>query len=312
MKRKSNNLIHALILTVLVPWLLFNTIMLWPEIGGQSLPGPAVVPVTKGDKAVTILVLNEDGCVVEMELEDYLLGVVRAEMPEAFHSEALKAQAVVARTYTLRMRQQSTKHADADVCVRAECCQGYRSGDSEIVRAAVDATAGQVLTYDGELIEATYFSSSGGRTESAVAVWGSDIPYLQSVESPELKADGDFLETVTWTIEEFRKVLGVQNIQIESITYTDGGGVDTITIGDRIFKGTELRKLLGLRSTEMAITAVGDHIIITTKGFGHRVGMSQYGAETMAGAGDTYDVILDHYYPGTTLELFVDKESTMG
>ena len=316
MNKRCTDAISALLLTVLVPWLLFNTVMLWPK-EEQPVPSDATADITVTEPgSITVKVMMEDGSVEPMELEEYLVGVVIGEMPSDFHPEALKAQAVVARTYTLRMCQRSTKHPDADVCVRSECCQSYREGDSTVIRDAVESTAGQVLTYGGQLIEATYFSSSGGRTEDALAVWGSDVPYLQSVESPETGGD-DFLETVTFTAEEFRAALGIDPdgpcaTWFGDVTYTDGGGVDTMVIGGQEFKGTELRKLLGLRSTDMVISAVGDHIIVTTQGYGHRVGMSQYGAETMASAGSSYDEILAYYYQGTALELFVDKGSSVG
>ena len=315
--KRWTDAISAVLLTLLVPWLLFNTALLFSE-QERDLPLDATVP----DEAVesdfvSVRVLTEDGTVITMDLEEYLVGVVAGEMPSDFHPEALKAQAVVARTYTLRMREGSSKHPDADICTHSECCQSYRAGESAAIRLAVESTAGQVLTYDGKLIEATYFSSSGGRTEAALAVWGSDIPYLQSVNSPETDYMEAFLETVTISDDEFRDALGIQpegpcGGWFGEVAYTDGGGVETIEIAGRVFKGTELRKLLGLRSTAMVISAVGDHIIITTQGYGHRVGMSQYGAESMAVAGATYDEILSYYYQGTTLELFVDKDSSVG
>jgi len=305
-------------LTVLLPGLLLNTGRLW----NRDLPGEKADPsdaVTEDDPntPVMIRVLQENGEVETIELEEYLVGVVLGEMPADFEPEALKAQAVVARTYTLRMCSNTRKHPNADVCMLPNCCQGYREGDDDRVRAAVEATAGQVLTYEGELIEATYFSSAGGRTEDAAAVWGSDVPYLQSTDSPEDAYAEHNLETVTMTAAEFEAALGVSldgpcEFWLGEVTYTDGGGVDTMVIGDTVFKGTELRKLLGLRSTAMLMTAVGEHITITTRGYGHRVGMSQYGAEAMAVDGATYEEILAHYYHGTTLELFVDKESGMG
>lgn len=317
MKNTWKEIGTAVILTLLLPGLLLNTVRL---LRGSGLSEEAVPTVTESESAddpVMIRVLGVDGTVTDMELESYLVGVVLGEMPRDFEPEALKAQAVVARTYTLRMCRNSSKHPDADVCTQANCCQGYSEGDSERIRAAVEATAGLVLTYDGELIEATYFSSAGGRTEDAAAVWGSDVPYLQATDSPEDGYAEQYLETVTVTAEEFRSALGIDpevpcETWLGAVTYTEGGGVDTMYIGGQVFQGTELRKLLGLRSTAMVMTAVGDHITITTRGYGHRVGMSQYGAEAMAVEGATYEEILAHYYQGTTLELFVDKDTGMG
>ena len=311
MKDFGKDAVAALLLTLLLPGLLFNTVKLLKEYSEDTVSQPTEPTEEQLEKETSqIRVLMEDGSVATMDLEEYLVGVVMGEMPESFELEALKAQAVVARTYTLKMRESSGKHPDADVCVQSGCCQSYRTGETERIEAAVNATAGQVLTYQGKLIDATYFSSSGGRTEDAVAVWGSDVPYLQATDSP-----GEEIEPVSviLTAEEFCNSLGIApegpcETWISEVTYTDGGGVDTMVIGGQRFKGTELRSLLGLRSTAFVMTAVGDHISVTTRGYGHRVGMSQYGAEAMAAAGAGYEEILLHYYQGVTLELLVDKD----
>lgn len=322
MKKFWKEICTIAMLTLLLPGLLLNTARMLNvrETVPQTVPQDTVES-TEQHGPVMIRVLMEDGAVVPMELEEYLVGVVLGEMPADFEPEALKAQAVVARTYTLRMCRNTAKHPDADVCVRSDCCQSYRTGEEgaalDKIRDAVENTTGLVLTYHGDLIEATYFSSSGGRTEDAMAVWGSDVPYLQSTDSPEDGYSEQYLETVTLTVEEFESALeipldGPCETWLGEVTYTNGGGVDTMVIGDTAFKGTDLRKLLGLRSTAMVMTAVGDHITITTRGYGHRVGMSQYGAEAMAVDGATFQEILAHYYQGTTLEEFVDKDSPIG
>lgn len=254
--------------------------------------------------------------VTTMPLEGYLVGVVLGEMPADFELEALKAQAVVARTYTCR-RLLTPKHENGQVCTDPACCQAYVSSEAYLqgggtqtgldrVCQAVEETAGQVLHYQGELIEATYFSCSGGRTEDAAAVWGTDVPYLQSVLSPGEEQATHYTGTVTFSSREFLEKLGLSlKKPVESwlgkVTYTAGGGVATMEIGGREFTGTELRKKLGLRSTAFVMTALQDSITVTTKGFGHRVGMSQYGAEAMAVQGSDYRQILAHYYLGTEL-----------
>ena len=172
---------------------------------------------------------------------------------------------------------------------------------------AVRATAGQVLTYQDELIEATYFSCSGGMTEDAVAVWGTDYPYLQAVESPGEENAVHFEDTVLLTAEEFRHLLGQDlpedpNTWIGDVSHTAGGGVDTIQIGNCIYSGKTLRAMLNLKSTAFTIDILGDTIQIATRGYGHRVGMSQYGADAMARQGNTYEEILQHYYPGVQLQ----------
>ena len=261
-----------------------------------------------------IPVLQSDGITKTLKLEDYLVGVILGEMPLNFDIEALKAQAVVARTYTLRRVLISQKHDGGAVCVNSACCQSYcppeqNAGSKASLNkaiAAVASTTGQVITYNGSLIEATYFSCSGGRTEDAQAVWGADIPYLQSVDSPGEENATYYTESVRFASREFANLLGIPlsgdpATWFGAVTYTAGGGVDTMRIGGVLFKGTQLRHILGIRSTAFTITPLGDSVHIVTKGFGHRVGMSQYGAEAMAVAGSDCRQILSHYYPGTEL-----------
>lgn len=273
---------------------------------------------TQQPQPLMVAVLWEDGTVQQMEMDTYLTGVVLAEMPASFDAEALKAQAVVARTYALRRSTVAPKHEENAVCTQAACCQGYvsaqRYADSgastesiQKVSQAVAATSGQVLTYDGQLIEATYFSCSGGSTEDAVAVWGTDIPYLQATDSPGEENAAYFEDSVFFSPGEFASCLGTSlwgspETWLGAVTYTEGGGVETMEIGDTVYEGTQLRSLLGLRSTVFTMTAQEDGVLVQTRGFGHRVGMSQYGAEAMAVSGSTYEDILTHYYTGTVLE----------
>jgi stage II sporulation protein D len=230
---------------------------------------------------------------------------------------------VVARTYTLRSAEADYKHTQADVCTDHTCCQAYVEPESysggasalDKVYAAVKATSGEVLTYGGELIEATYFSCSGGSTEDAVAVWGTDFPYLRAVDSPGEENAAHHEDTMQFTKQELEAKLGVKltGNWLGKTTYTTGGGVDTVQIGGKIFTGKQLRVLLGLRSTAFTIDAAGGEITITTRGFGHRVGMSQYGAEAMAVTGSNFEEILYHYYQGTQLQQYIiDKEGTVG
>ena len=259
--------------------------------------------------------------ILNMDLEDYLTGVVLGEMPAEFEQEALKAQAVAARTFTLKSVQRNSKHQDADVCTDPACCQAYTaseeySGDISLqnkVFSAVKDTAGQVVTFQGVLIEATYFSCSGGQTEDAVAVWGTDVPYLQSVESPGEEIANKFESETSFQRSDFLSKLGLPRDTLLtdgniSVTYTDGGGVATLSIGDRSYSGVEVRRLLNLYSTVFHLNILDDEVLISTKGYGHRVGMSQYGAEAMALAGKRYDEILAHYYSGTELTTLSAKE----
>ena len=284
------------------------------EVGHMLMPTDTAE--TLPEVKLTMLLKQADGTVAETDLDEYLFSVVLAEMPASFEKEAPKAQAVVARTYTLKALQTGGKHGDGSVCRDSTCCQAYisledyragggREEDIEKVRSAVLETSGYVLTYEGALIEATYFSCSGGTTEDAVAVWGTDYPYLQSVESPGEEHAAHYTDTVSYTPSLFQSALGVSlsgdpGTWFGEVTFTEGGGVDTMVIGGKAYRGTELRQKLGLRSTAFSVS-VGEHITITTRGFGHRVGMSQYGADAMAMAGKDYNQILAHYYQGTVL-----------
>lgn len=310
-------ILNAVLVTVIIPSVLIGFIKRAdrPSVhtannGNQSLTDP-MYSVTEQDYRVAVLL---DTGTQSMLLEDYVLGVVLGEMPVQFQSQALMAQAVVARTYACK----SVKHTAGNICADSSCCQAYLSpeeylylgGDEsllEVVKQAVRNTKDEVLVYHGELIEATYFSCSGGRTEPAYAVWGADVPYLQSVESPGEENATHYTDTVTFTVEEFCEMLGMDltgspESWIDKISYTAGGGVDTITLDGHIFSGTDIRKCLNLRSTAFVMTAIGNTITVTTKGFGHRVGMSQYGAQAMALQGKKYDEILLHYYPGTEIQ----------
>ena len=306
------------IMGILVPGLLLNVgVKAYDEAEQNQIVTEAMVIVTEPtpvEKTSVPILLKNEGVVTELDLEEYLVGVVLAEMPTSFGEEALKAQAVVARTYTIRAKEGKGKHDDGDICGDSACCQAYLApidygGTEEAllkVRNAVVSTAGQVLTYDGKLIEATYFSCSGGATEDAVAVWGTEVPYLQSVESPGEEKATYYTDSIIFPVQEFADKLGVTlkgnaASWFGKVTYTAGGGVDTMVIGGVSFKGTELRKALGLRSTAFTVAAGEKEIVITTRGYGHRVGMSQYGADAMALAGSTYEEILTHYYTGAEL-----------
>ena len=248
-----------------------------------------------------------------MSLQDYLTGVLLAEMPTDFPAEALKAQAVASRTFALHQRA-ARKHTNADICGDSACCQGWVSSEgfsAEAVKNAVEAVAatdGLVLCYDGELIDATFFSCSGGSTEAAVEVWGSDVPYLQAVESPNEEDAPRYCDETSLPRAEFVRILQTENPAITgaepllgTITRTQGGGIATATLCGQVFEGTTLRRLFGLRSTDLTIRDEGERIVLTTRGFGHRVGMSQYGARAMAEAGDGFETILLHYYQGAAL-----------
>lgn len=319
MKYIWKDMYMAGIMGILVPGLLLNVgVMAYGEDSQMQIVTEAVTIGTEPVSSDTICLGNDDRW-VNLDLEQYLVGVVLAEVPASFEEEALKAQAVVARTYAVQALEGKSKHPEGDICADSTCCQGYLNpGDYggtpealQKVRDAVYATSGEVLTYEGELIEATYFSCSGGMTEDAVAVWGTDVPYLQSVVSPGEENAAYYQDCVEFSADEFLEKLGLDLSGdpvswFGDVIYTTGGGVDTIFIGGRTYRGTEIRKLLGLRSAAFEVDATEDTIAITTWGYGHRVGMSQFGADAMAASGSTYGEILSHYYQGTELTNWFD------
>ena len=294
-----------------------------------ALPTPArVEDLTFGeaDSAVTVRLALEGSEVVEMTMADYLWSVVAAEMPASFEPEALKAQAVTARTYTVwKMSAGEANHPEADVCSDINCCQAWISREAaeanwgtngaeytEKIRAAVAETDGEIVTYDGAPIQAVFFSSAAGRTEDAVAVWGNAVPYLVGVDSPEGEADvPNYHTTVALPAEEFRTVFlaqypvadlsGEPSDWFGKRTLTASGAVASIEIGGITLKGTQVRTLFGLRSAHFSVEPGEDSVTFQVTGYGHGVGMSQYGAQTLARQGRNYREILNWYYTGVEI-----------
>ncbi|MBQ6431285.1 MAG: stage II sporulation protein D [Oscillospiraceae bacterium] len=285
-----------------------------PRLSPAAQPQPETAAAEPFDSMVSLRVLTDDG-VEETSLENYLVATLLAEMPAVFPEEALKAQAIASRTFAL-YKAETGKHVGADVCTSFACCQGWTtdgtSDEIDRITRAVRATDGLVVTYDGKLIDATFFCCTGGKTESALAVWGSDIPYLRSVDSPGEEDAPRSEDTVTFSAAEFAERIAAvspdANLSgspvnwIGSIERTEGGGIATVFIGGTAIKGTALRSALGVQSTDMDFAATDDAITVTTHGFGHRVGLSQYGAKAMADGGSDYTAILAHYYPGTEIK----------
>ena len=312
----------AVILGFIIPGVILHGLVALGRLKEETKEQTEIVFFTQptGEDRV-ISVLNREQEVVTLDLEEYITGVVLAEMPASFEPEALKAQSVVARTYACRSERSGGKHDEASVCMDSSCCQSFiwpedylaKGGRSEAiskVSEAVNGTRGLVLTYEGELIEATYFSCSGGSTEDAVAVWGTEVPYLVATDSPGEEKATHYEDVVSLPVHEFMQLLELDSDQGDNlfgvITYTAGGGIDRAEIGGMTYTGTELRSMLGLKSTAITFHAVGEEIQILTRGYGHRVGMSQYGADAMALSGSSYQQILAHYYRGTSLEKLPD------
>lgn len=327
-------MLHTAFMTMLVPAMLLSFAAILNSDRSEIMGVTNIYPPEQTEAgseppavSVYIPVLYTDGEVLQMELEEYVYRVVLGEMPAYFDLEALKAQAVAARTYTLKCIEFGDRHPQGAVCTDYTCCQAYREPEDYLddggspenvakVRRAVMETAGQALYYGGELIIATYFASSGGMTEDSVVVWGESYPYLKPVASPGEQDWEYYGNRVTLTTEEFQERLGVELTGTAAhwfgkVIYTDGGGVYTMRIGARIYTGVELREIFGLRSTMFTVSYTPDSVTFVTRGYGHRVGLSQYGADAMAVSGSSYDEILAHYYPGTSLGM-IDKDRNMG
>lgn len=269
------------------------------------------------------LLLTEKNEVVELQFDDYIKGVLIGEVPMTYNLEALKAQAIVARTYTLnKLKNNPNVHKDADMCDDINCCQAYKtkeyafaSWDDEEenekwtkLEEAVSSTSKKVIIYNGHLIAAFFHANSGGKTENAKYVWGGeDVPYLQSVEGNEIDI---YEDTKTFSkaefaelIKDFVKDYDEKNYSIDIIDYTESGRVNNLKIGDVVIKATDLRKALGLRSTNFKVQKdENNNVQFNTIGYGHGVGMSQEGANQMASEGATYEEIIKHYYTGVEVE----------
>ena len=271
----------------------------------------------------TIKLLHaETGQIEELKIDEYLYGVVSSEMPASFEVEALKAQAVVARTYTIyQTKYNSAKHENADMCDQYTCCQAWISKQDRLTKweaeeaegywnkivEAVNSTQGKIVAYNGQPINAFFHANSGGVTESSLNIWGGiDYPYLKSVEtageegytqysSQVVLSQQELLSKIKTTHEDCEIDFSQENC-IQILEYTTSGRVKTIKFGNKEIAGTEARTLLGLKSTNFTITREGEKITFSVTGYGHGVGMSQTGADSLAKSGSDYQAIIKHYY----------------
>ena len=264
------------------------------------------------DLNIYINLYRKNGDVLEIELEEYIIGVVGAEMPASFNSEALKAQAIVSRTYAIKALNINKKLTDDTTT------QNYKSNDElkklwgnnyntyyEKIKNAVLNTKGLYLAYNGDIIDAVYHSTSNGYTEDSVNVWGNIKPYLKSVSSEYDNTNKSFITIVYMSYDEVSNKLNNsvnENTLFNIISRNESGRVSNIEINGNNYTGVEMRTLLGLRSADFEIEKVSGGVNITTKGYGHGVGMSQYGANGMANNGSNYRDILLHYYTGVSIK----------
>lgn len=265
----------------------------------------------------TIRVLKSDNTITSMNLEEYLIGVVSAEVPASFEKEALKAQAVAARTYAMKQIQNSTGR-DYDVTDNTSS-QVYQDDnvlrnkwqdkyDEYInkIKECIRETEGEYITYNDEVIYAFFFSTSNGKTEDNKNVFGQDLPYLKIVDSSfDEYETTNFKVTKEFTKQEFYGKLGINyndNLNITDISRTESGRVSSLKVNGVEFTGRNFQNKLSLRSNDFEISENNNKIVITTKGFGHGVGMSQYGANALAKQNKTYEEILKYYYQGTEIQ----------
>ncbi len=274
-----------------------------------SVPSNPTPPTPTINNPVTVY--RSNGSVVTLELEDYLVGVVAAEMPASFETEALKAQAVAARTYTLKAKSQNKRLTDTvstqvyedNNQLKSKWGGSYNTYYNKI-KNAVNATDGQYITYQGKYIDAVYHSTNNGYTEDPIIVWGYSIPYLKTVESPWDLSASSYLKTITKDIVSVGNTLGLainDSTIIEILERDTSNHIVSIKVGDKTFLGVDIRNLLGLRSTDFDMSVSGDMVTFTTRGYGHAVGLSQYGANGMAKSGYGYIDILKHYYTGVNI-----------
>lgn len=306
--------------------------------GGKGLPGPgeAVIPLSQSGELPVAVFVSEEGRTRILPLEEYVKGVVAAEMPASYHPEALKAQAVVARTYVVaHMRMFGgggcRSHAEADVCTDPREGQAWASQEElrrrwgilsfpahwRKVARAVEETRGLIVVHDHMPIDAVYHAASGGRTEDAVYVWGRSLPYLVSVASPYEDASRERARVVL-TLQELAARTGVPLASlvarerrgrpaVEILERTPSGRAARVLVGDREFTGTDLRRALGLRSTLMSVRSRAGGVELETLGYGHGVGMSQAGADGLAKQGWDFRAIVRHYYRGADVRpIFVE------
>ena len=266
---------------------------------------------TTNSSVSEITVYRSNGSVINLNMTDYLIGVVSSEMPASFNLEALKAQSVLARTYALKAKQTGKKLTDTvstqsyiDIDQMKNKWENSFNTYYNKIKNAVENTNGEYLSYNGNYIEALYHSTNNGKTESSLDVFGNYYPYLISVSSEYDKNASSYLRTINMPLDTISNKLGLSlnnDSVISILSYTDGGNIKEININGNNFSGKKVRELLGLRSADFDIGISDNNANITTRGYGHGVGMSQYGANGMANAGYSYKDILSHYYPGATL-----------
>lgn len=319
MKRFLIIILILLLLMLFIPYFIISRFSLHYTPPGSKKSEPY--------KTISVYIQAEDK-VCDMDMRQYLKECVAAEMPAEFEEEALKAQAVAARTYLVNRKNAANEeakqqHKGADICTNPAHCKAWMSEEERKkawdaskaeeywnkISNAVTSTGGIIITYNDAPISAVFHSTSSGFTENAKDVWGGDVPYLVSVESKGEEASPRYHSELVISIDEFRKK-AEENIDgvswdgnlFENIERSEAGGIKTLSVGGITISGTQFRNIYGLRSANVALSEDDGNIYMEVTGFGHGVGMSQYGANYLASQGMNYKDILKTYYTGVTVE----------
>lgn len=280
------------------------------------IPYMVVVFLTKENNKIEVRIKKENNEIITIELEEYIIGVLAGEMPVSFNIEALKAGAVASRSYVLKKMKNNTKNYDVvdtvmnqvyldDIKLKEKYGENYKELIKKI-ETAIMSTKGEYLSYNDEIVEALFFSTSTGKTENVEEVFSEYLPYLRSVDSSwDSEVSPIFTETNTFSLDEFYEKLEIpknSKLEYQILETTSTGRIKKIKINDIELTGSEFAKKLGLKSNYFEILVFDANVLITTKGYGHGVGMSQYGAEAMAKKGYKYDEILKYYYQNVEIK----------
>ena len=309
--------ILVLVMIPMLYYVIYRSNQVGPEqkteiLTPQSQQSPEVEP----EETMVTVFRVEKNEYHDLPLEEYLVGVVSGEMPASYEIEALKAQAVAARTYTLNiMETESAIYDTVQHQVYMDQTQLKERWGNDFdqyynkVKQAVDETKSKTIEYNGERITPLYFSISNGYTENSEDYWENEIPYLKSVSSEWDKAAPKYEEVVEFDLKTLGTKFNNSKLTKKGFTIlsrTEGKNVDEVLIGDKVYSGREVRELLGLRSSDFSFEFKDNKMLITTRGYGHGVGMSQYGANQLAKMGKSYKEILQYYYQNINI---IEKNS---
>lgn len=322
MNKMRTNLIICIIIAVSM--ILCPAAAFCGEITPDETGSTATEEVIDGEEYISVM-SSSTGDIEEIKMREYVIGSVAAEMSALYHTEALKAQAIASYTYARKVGEQNEKYkesylGEADITDSPDTHQGYinekrrreKWGDNfeeyeKKIEAAVDEVFGTYLTYNGETALAVYHANSAGKTQSAETLWGSEIPYLISVESPGDKLSPDYESVQTFDADEFRKCAENCDVSLDGdaaewvgeLTKAESGYVMSVRLGSTEVSASKFREEFDLKSCSFDINYSDGEFTVTCYGYGHGAGMSQYGADYMARQGSTWREILEHYYPGT-------------